>query len=374
MASIAISHLLHDKVRFAVTVVGVVFAVVLVSVQVGLFIGFALTTSNVIDNSNADLWIASKNVDHLEVGVPFAEGKRYQAMGTPGVLSVEKYIVQFVDWKRPDGAVQRAQLVGYDLQGGLGGPWNVDTGNPGTLTAADTVFVDQLYFDKLGITGLGDQVEIRNRRARIIGNTKGIRTFTTSPVVFTSFKNAQNFAGLAADRTTYLLVKTAPGHDLQQVKRLLQQRLSDVDVFTRAEFSHRTRYYWMFGTGAGVTIILAAVLGLIVGTVIVAQTIYAATVDHVRDYGTLKAIGASNRYLYGVIIRQALVSGVIGYVIGIAVAYLAVYVSQEAKVQIVLPWQVGSGLLFLTLIMCVGSSVVSVNKVTRIDPAMVFRS
>jgi putative ABC transport system permease protein len=374
MASVALSNLLHDKVRFAVTVIGVVFAVVLVSVQVGLFIGFALTTSNVIDHSAADLWIASSNVDHLEVGVPFAESKRYQALATPGVQAAEKYVVQFVDWKLPDGAVQRAQLVGFDLQSGLGGPWNVNVGNPAALSGADTVFIDQLYFDKLGVEKVGDEVEIRHRRARVIGHTRGIRTFTTSPVVFTSFKNALNFAGLRADRTTYLLVKTAAGHQPEAVKRALQSRLSGVDVFTTSEFSNRTRYYWMFGTGAGVTIILAAVLGFVVGAVIVAQTIYAATVDHIRDYGTLKAIGASNRYLYGVIIRQALISGAVGYVIGITVAYLAVYLSQEAKVQIVLPWQVGGALLVLTLLMCAGASVLSVHKITRIDPASVFRS
>jgi putative ABC transport system permease protein len=106
MASLAVSNLLHDKVRFAVTVVGVVFAVVLVAVQIGLFIGFSTTTSNVIDHSQADLWIASQNVDHLEVGVPMAESKLYQALSTPGVLSAQKHIVQFVDWRCPNGAIQ----------------------------------------------------------------------------------------------------------------------------------------------------------------------------------------------------------------------------------------------------------------------------
>jgi putative ABC transport system permease protein len=341
---------------------------------VGLFIGFAHTTSNVIDHSRADLWIASKNVDHMEVGVPFAESKLWQVLATPGVRSARKYVIQFVDWKRPDGAVQRIALVGFDLQGGIGGPWNVAVGNPAALAAADTVFIDQLYLDKLGVTGLGETVEIHRRRARIIGHTKGIRTFTTSPVVFTSFKNALNYAGLGADRTTFILVEAKPGADLQQLKQALSKRLSAVDVFTTSEFSARTRRYWMFGTGAGITIILAAVLGFIVGVVIVAQTIYAATIDHVRDYGTLKAIGASNRYLYAVIIRQALTSGALGYAIGIAIAYLFVYLSNEAKVQLLLPWPVGAALLALTLAMCVGASVLSIHKVTRIEPASVFKN
>ena len=374
MASLAVRNLLHDKARFAVTVVGVVFAVVLVAVQIGLFIGFATTTSNVIDNSGADLWIVSQNVDHLEVGVPMAESKLYQALATTGVRSAQKHIVQFVDWRNPNGAVQRVELVGFDPHGTMGGPWNAEPGAVAALNAPDVMIIDRLYVDKLGFVDLGQTVEIRQRRARVVGFTKGIRTFTTSPVVFTSFKNAQNYTGLRTDRTTYILVKALDGYDTRRLARDLQDRLTAVDVYTTPEFSRRTRYYWMFGTGAGITIILAAVLGFIVGVVIVAQTIYAATVDHLREYGTLKAIGASNLYLNWVIVKQSLISGVIGYAVGIAIVALAVKLSREGQVQIVVPWPVAVALLGLTLVMCVAASVVSVHKVTRIDPAMVFRS
>jgi putative ABC transport system permease protein len=374
MASLALGNLLHDKIRFAVTVVGVVFAVVLVAVQVGLFIGFMMTTSNVIDNSGADLWIVSSNVDHIEVGVPIAEGKLYQALATRGVVAAQKHIVQFVDWRCPDGAVQRVELVGFDLHGTMGGPWNAEPGAIAALNAPDALVIDRLYVDKLGFVSLGDTVEIRQRRARLVGFTKGIRTFTTSPVVFTSFKNAQNYTGLAADRTTYILVKAAGGYDLGRLKRDLQAQLSSVDVYTTAEFSRRTRMYWMFGTGAGITIILAAVLGFIVGVVIVAQTIYAATMEHLREYGTLKAIGASNLHLIWVIVKQSLVSGAIGYAVGMAIAVIAVRISHESQVQIVVPAPVGAALLALTLVMCAAASIVSVHKVTRIDPAMVFRN
>ena len=374
MASLAVSNLLHDKVRFAVTVVGVVFAVVLVAVQIGLFIGFAKTTSNVIDNSGADLWIVSQNVDHLEVGVPMAESKLYQALATPGVQAAQKQIVQFVDWRNPNGAIQRVELVGFDPHGTMGGPWNAEAGAVAALNAPDAVVIDRLYVDKLGFVALGQTVEVRQRRARVVGFTKGIRTFTTQPVVFTSFKNAQNYTGLGADRTTYILVKAVDGYDMQRLERDLQAKLTSVDVYTTAEFSRRTQFYWMFGTGAGITIILAAVLGFIVGVVIVAQTIYAATIDHLREYGTLKAIGASNLYLNWVIVKQSLISGVIGYVVGMAIGYAAVHLSRESQVQIVVPWPVGMALFALTLSMCVVASVVSIHKVTRIDPAMVFRS
>src|SRR5262249_18000237 len=152
-------------------------------------------------------------------------------------------------------------------------------------------------------------------RARVVGFTEGIRTFTTSPLVFTSFKNARRYANLSQNRTIYLLVKAAPGSDLEQVRHELQSRLKDVDVRTAHEFSLMTKIYWIFGTGAGVTVIIAAILGLLVGAVVVAQTIYAATLDHIREFGTLKAMGASNGYIYKIILQQAAVSGVIGYAV-----------------------------------------------------------
>ena len=168
---------------------------------------------------------------------------------------------------------------------------------------ADTVIVDELYRGKLGVTHLGQVVEIRGHRARVVGFTRGIRTFTTAPPVFTSFKNAQKYAGTQEDQTIYILVKAAAGVNLSKLKHKLMAHLKDVDVYTTVEFSRKQTFYWMFGTGAGFTVLIAAALGLLVGVVVVAKTIYAATVDHIREYGTLKAMGASNGYIYRVIIK-----------------------------------------------------------------------
>ena len=129
----------------------------------------------------------------------------------------------------------------------------------------------------------------------------------------------------------------------------------------------------MFGTGAGITVLIAAGLGLLVGVVVVAQTIYAATVDHIREYGTLKAMGATNAYLYRVILEQAALSAVAGYSVGIAIALVASRGSQAGTTAIILEWPLAIALFALTLVMCLGASVVSINKVTRIDPAMVFK-
>lgn len=373
MASLALKNLFHDKVRLVVTLVGIIFSVVLSSIQLGLFVGFQRATSDILYFSNADLWITSKNVTHAEDGVPFSERKLYQVLASPNVERVEKQILQFASWKKPDGAETGILLVGGDLTGGMGVPFKITAGKLEDLYQPDAVMVEELYKGKLGVTEIGQTVEIRGFRAKVVGFTRGIRSFTTSPPVFTSFKNAQNFFGLPEDKTLYLVVKAKQGVDLQQLKAELTATVADVDVYTRQEWTEKQRNYWMFGTGAGITVLIAAFLGLLVGVVVVAQTIYSATVDHIREYGTLKAMGASNFYLYKVIITQAFLSGLIGYAVGMSVALLVSYISLQGTTAIILPTELIGGLFILTILMCVGASVVSINKVTRIDPAMVFK-
>ena len=207
----------------------------------------------------------------------------------------------------------------------------------------------------------------------LVGFTRGIRSFTTSPYVFTSFKNAQDFTGLREDQTLFILVKLAPGANRAQVRRAMLDHVKDVDVLTNAQFGHMTTFYWMFTTGAGVAVLIAAALGLVVGVVVVAQTIYATTMDHIREYGTLKAMGAPNRYVYKVIMKQAAISAVIGYVLGMIVSVFVVQGSHRGGAAILMPPPMAIGMFFLTLAMCVGAALVSINKVTRIDPAMVFK-
>jgi putative ABC transport system permease protein len=134
-----------------------------------------------------------------------------------------------------------------------------------------------------------------------------------------------------------------------------------------------TTLYWMFTTGAGVAVLIAAVLGLVVGFVVVAQTIYATTMDHIREYGTLKAMGAPNSYVYKVIMKQAAISALIGYALGMIVSGFVVHASQAGGAAILMPPSMAVGMFFVTLLMCVGAALVSINKVTRIDPAMVFK-
>ncbi len=375
MSLLARRNLFHDRIRFAVTLTGIVFALVLIIVQFGLFLGFATTTSNNIDHSKADLWVVFHGVGYFDTSREFSERKYYQVLATPGVAQAEKYIQSFANWKRPDGRMENIQIIGFRPGSGLGEPWNVVTGNVLDTRQEDAVLIDDLYKEKLGVTKVGDRVEIGNHRARVVGFTHGIRSFTTSPFVYTAFKNSLDYTNPVSQESelSYILVKAAPGVGLNELRDRLKSRVSDVDVYTSPEFSRRTRFYWMFTTGAGLAVLTAAIMGLIVGVAVVAQTIYAATMDHLREYGTLKAMGATNTYLYRVLIEQAVWSAMLGYVLALAVAHFVVQGSEQGGAVILLPLSMKVGMLFLSILMCVTAALVSINKVTRLDPAMVFK-
>jgi len=375
MALLARRNLFHDRIRFAVTLTGIVFALVLIIIQFGLFLGFTTTTSNNIDNSRADLWIVFHGVGYFDTSREFSERKFYQVLATPGVQQAEKYMQGFANWKRPDGRMENIQIIGFRPGSGLGEPWNLAEGNLQDAKNEDSVIVDDVYKEKLGVSRLGDRVEIGNRRARVVGFTHGIRSFTTSPFVYTTFKNSLNYTNPVSKESdlSYILVKAVPGVSPQQLRKNLLQRVSDVDVYTTSEFSQRTRFYWMFTTGAGLAVLTAALMGLIVGVAVVAQTIYAATMDHIREYGTLKAIGATNGYLYRVLIEQAVWSAVLGYALAMVIAHFVVQASEKGGAVILMPPSMQIGMFFLAIFMCIAAALVSINKVTRLDPAMVFK-
>jgi len=373
MPPLAQRNLFHDKIRLTVTLTGIVFAVVLIVVELGLFIGFTVTTSSLIDNSKVDLWVTNKHVPYIELGAPFSERKVYQVKAVPGVQDAEKFINRWTQWQRPDGRQESVQIVGINPDAVFGGPWNIVEGSVQDLKIPNAIIVDELYKEKLGVTRVGEVFEIAGHRARVVGFTRDIRAFTTSPYVFTTFKNAQDYGRIPLDQTIYIQVKLVPGADLEQVRQAIKSRVKDVEVFTSPEFSRMTQVYWMFTTGAGMAGGVAALRLRLVGVVVVAQTLYATTMDHLREYGTLKAMGATNGYLYRVIVQQAVISAVIGYALAMVVSHFVVAGSQQGGAAILLPTPVAIGMLGLTLVMCTGAALVSINTVTRLDPAMVFK-
>jgi putative ABC transport system permease protein len=271
---LASRNLLHDRLRFIATVVGIVFSIVLVTVQLGLYLGFGRIVTTMIDHASADLWIMPPGTKCFEDPSTLDERTRFQALSINGVAQVAPVVIGYADWRIPAGGTFPVSIVGSDLRKGGLPPWNLVEGSVDELAIPGAVAVDRSYFDRLGISRIGANAEIRGQKVEVRAVTQGIRSFTTTPFVFTTLDRGRALTGIAANKANYFLVRVAPRADVESVRRRLQANLSDVDVLTTAQFRDRSRSFWLFGTGAGFALFAGALLGLIVGTVIVAQTIF----------------------------------------------------------------------------------------------------
>jgi putative ABC transport system permease protein len=301
------------------------------------------------------------------------ERQKYLLLGVPGVEHVDSLVVRFTDWKRPDGGTESVIIVGIDPVQPVLQPWNFIAGSTADLGGPNAIVIDELYSQKLGVSRVGQTVEIMNRRARVVGITSRIRTFTQSPYVFTSLKNAKMLTGLADEQTNYLLVRAEPGTDLGKLKTALQSALPSADVWTSGAFSWQTRIYWLVTTGAGTALLIAAILGVVVGLVIVSQTLYSATVERIEEYATIRAMGASNAYLKAIILRQSLLSGGAGYVIGTGIALVVAKLAERSSAAPILPYPLLLLLGAVTLAMCIAASQISIRRALTADAASIFR-
>ena len=371
-AKLAYRNLFHDRLSLVVTLVGIVFSVVLVAVQCGLYIGSERMIAAMLDQSKGDLWIVPLGTKSFDDPSLLIGHEKYAALSTPGVKEAEELAVGFAAWRKPKGGMTAILLVGSDHENGTLKPWNMVEGNLTDLKAPNSVAVDDTYFVDLGVENLGDTAELNNTKVSINGVTHGIRSFTTLPYVFTSLNRAKTLLDAASNQSSYTLVRLKPGADKDKVRAALEARLKDREVLTQAEFRKRSVDYWLFQTGAGSALIAGAALGMIVGVVIVAQTLYASTKDHLNEFATLRALGASAGYIHKVILIQAIMSAFIGYGVGMILSLLVIWASKDTTLTIVMTPNLALFLFALTIGMCVIAAVSAIFKVTRIDPAGVF--
>jgi putative ABC transport system permease protein len=365
-------NLLHDRLRFVATLIGIVFSIVLVTVQMGLFMSFERMVSEMIDHARADLWIVPLGTKCFEDPSLIDERQRFRALSVDGVADALPVVIGFAQWRLPTHGTTPVFVVGSDTRAGGLRPWNLVEGNVDDLAVPGAVAIDQSYFDRLGTGGLGAHAEIRDQKAEVKAVTKGIRAFTTTPYVFTSLDRARAFVGTPPDKASYFLLHLARNADVDNVRSQLRRILPDSEVLTSDEFRSRSRSFWLFGTGAGFALFAGAVLGIIVGTAIVAQTLYSSTKDHLNEFATLRAMGASANYIYKVIIYQAILSAVVGFGIAGGIALKIVEATADSALPVVIPPVMGLGLFALTVIMCILSAIAAIVQVMRIDPAMVF--
>jgi putative ABC transport system permease protein len=372
VATLASRNLFQDRLRFVATLIGIVFSIVLVMVQMGLYLGFGRMVTTMIDHAPADLWVVSRgtksfeDLSLLDTGI----GDRVRTLN--GVADVVPVVIGFSAWRLPGGGMTPIFVVGSNIAAGGIAPWDIVNGSVQALSAAGHVAVDKTYFGRLDVTGIGAKTEIRGLPAEVAAVTDGIRSFTTTPYVFADLDSARSYIGLPANRASHFLVRLKPGANVGEVQSAIQAAVPTAEALTPAQFRRRSRSFWLFGTGAGAALFAGALLGVIVGTVIVAQTLYSSTKDHIYEFATLRAIGCSKSYIYTVIVLQALISAVLGFVIAAAIGFAIVAATAKTSLPIVITPPLLAALFLLTVAMCVGSAVAAISRVVRLDPVMVM--
>lgn len=387
---LAVKSLLHDKLRFFITVSGVAFAVTLVFVQVGLFLGLMSNASLTIDQIEADLWVTSRNTPNVDFAHTFPETYIKRVRSIEGVERADNLIVWFMNVNLPTGAVEGTEVYALEDFTAWNFPQGVvqASGLPSAggrpeaystplsdLRRGPYMVLDDSAKKRWGAFEVGDYREVLGRRLKIIGRTIDAKSFTTTPLTFMDYRLAQslNESDLRGN-TTYILVKLAPGADAEVVRKEIQRRLPYNDVFTKSEWAKRSRGYWIDSTGLGLNMYITVFLGCLVGIVVVAQTLYTSTMEHIREFGTVKAIGGGNRQIYAILGKQATIAAVAGFALGALQAFALAPVMKKIDLKLIIPTELYVAVLFGAIALCLGAAVISFRKVASIDPALVFRT
>jgi len=370
---LALSNLLYDRMRFAVTVIGITFAVFLMVFQGSLLAGFMRAAERPIQSSDAHLWVTARGVQCFEYPTPIPNRFRDLAYSCPGVESVQRVVGAFTQWKGPTGKAQYVYLVGAEA--GMGGDFPVPyTNDKRDSVLPESVLVDSSSAASLEVATLPVDLEVFNGRAHAVGIIQEFGTFLGTPYAFTGYWDAVRYIGIRPEQTYMLAVHLRPGSDVQTAKQVLAARLADADVWTRDEFARSSAMFWIIKTGAGGALFTAAVLGFVVGLVVVSQNIYATTMENLEEYATLKAMGASRGYIRKVVLAQAVASGVIGSALGIALVYPASVGIKGFISWVYTPIWLPIAIIGIGLLMCCLASIVSIRKALSVEPARVFRA
>ena len=375
MVDLARKNLLHDKLRFLITVSGVAFAVTLVFVQVGLLAGLLDNASITIEHLKADLWVTSKNTANIDFAQTFTETAVQRVRSIPGVERADNLIVWFMTMALPSGAKEGTLVYALEDFARWNLPWNVTEGNLADLRRGRYFFLDQSAEKRFGPFEVGEYREVIGNRLKIIGRTRDALSFSTTPIVFMDYRLAQEMQPFElAGNTTYILIKLAPGADVEAVRREVRRRLPYNDVFTRTEWAERSRSYWIESTGLGLNLMVTVFLGCLVGVVVVAQTLYASTMEHIKEFGTVKAIGGSNGTIYAILAKQATISAVLGFLLGGAMTWFLRPAMASIDLKLIIEPSFAVTVAVGSVVLCLAAAMISFRKVATIDPALVFRT
>lgn len=372
MARTGVAMMLHDRLKLVGTVAGVVFAVVLASQQGGLFL--AVLSRNLIlpRHTGADIWVLPPGAHSVDAGEPIPDRALYAARATPGVAWAAPLLMGNARIALPDGGTEPVSLVGVELPEQRGGPFNVVAGDPADLAEPDAVFVEDADREKFGGLDAGSVCELSGHRAVVAGFTWGLVPVGPS-YAFTQFDTAREILRVENHLVSQVFLKVSPGAAPDAVARELRARLPQLLVVTRAQLERETIRYVLLRTPVGATLVMSTAFALVVGFVTVALTMFTSVVDRIREFGTLKAIGARMGDLAQLLVAQAVVVAAAGTLAGEAAAALLLRALRSPKLAVSLPPWMLLAMFALMLAICLAASTLALWRLRTVEPGMVFR-
>ncbi len=370
-------NLIHEKPRLLVAIAGVAFADILVFTNLGFLGSLPATASLVYDQIDADIYLASPQALEITSSRSFPIQRIYQVAGVEGVERVMPLYLGRLQWRNPQTRLSRSIFVyginPHDPVFRL--PELRSPQNQAALRSWDTVLFDRKSRAEFGPQDVGHTTEAKHRHVRIGGQfTLGGGMSSDGTLIMSDQNFRRFFSPSPLNRIHMGLIKLKPGADVTQIATVMRRLVPpDVVVLTQQQIIQRDRDFWINITSTGFIFGMGVAVSCLVGTVIVYQVLYTDIANHMKQYATLKAMGYHNRYLLGIVIEEAIVLAILGYIPGLAVS-LGIY--ELTLRAISLPMYMDAGRIIyvfcLTIAMCVASGLVSAQKVITADPADVF--
>lgn len=391
MRFVAIQMLMGDKAKYFGILMGLTFASFLITQQASIFVGLMSRTFGFMtDTAGPDIWVMDPKVQFIDDIKPLQDTMLLRTRSVEGVAYAVPLYKGILRARLDDGTFQSCNVIGLDDASLVGGPPEMLAGKLDDLRRSEGVIVDdvgaasklaKIPIDARGnpIPGakkvplkIGDTLELNDKRAVVVGICRVSRTFQSQPVIYTTYSRATRFAPSERKLLSFIVAKAADGVDPKVVCERIQKQ-TGLDAQTGPEFSKRTVMYFMKYTGIPINFGISVMLGFLVGTAIAGQTFYNFTLDNLRHFGALKAMGTSNMRLLGMILLQGLIVGVIGYGMGVGLASLMGSLAGKTELAFRLLWQtlvISGGAVTL---ICLFASLLSIQKVIRLEPAVVFK-
>ena len=376
MNFVALKMLFGDRAKYLMLLAGLTFSTMLIVQQGSIFWGLMTWSQSGISNINAPVWVTDPNINQVDEVKPLADTAVTIVRSVPGVEWAVPLYKGVQRARLADGNYQQISLVGLDSATLIGRPSVILEGFIEELRTPDTVVLDQWAVERLGgpeKIKIGTVFEINDRKARIVGIASTQKSFQNIPFVYTTYERALMYTPPERRKLSYVLVKPLDGISPEALSRRITAE-TGLGAFTQDEFGWKTIQWVLENTGIGVNFGTTVFLGFLVGMAISGQTFYLFTVENLRQFGALKAIGASTPMLARMILLQSFTVGFIGYGVGVGLATLfGVLVASGGNLPYQETWPLLLGVFIALIGICALSSAISIHKLAKLEPAIVFR-